>query len=161
MKNKRHRLTCCLLFIIHCSLFIACSTPPCYEQQVAFPDARWPREGIAHLSLPVSDSLKYYKLILTLRNTDDYPFSNIYFFVTATAPNGQVQTDTVQYELADQRGNWLGKTGSHWCDHRLLYRSQVRFQQTGDYQFSIRHGMRADTLQGIGAVGLRVEDDRK
>jgi gliding motility-associated lipoprotein GldH len=33
----------------------------------------------------------------------------------------------------------------------------VIFTHTGNYEFSIRHGMRADTLPGIGAVGLRLE----
>ncbi len=138
-------------------LLSACSDPVLFEQKTDLPNSKWSKEGIVHVTLPVTDSLNYYNLILTLRNAENYPYRNIFLFVTTTAPNGAMMRDTVQYELADERGQWLGKSGRHWIDHRLLYRSNTRFIQAGDYQLSIQHGMRNDTLQGVGAVGLRVE----
>ncbi len=141
-----------------CLFLTACSDPAVFEQHVDLPENAWPKDGIVHITVPAPDTLNYFNLDLIIRNAENYPYSNIYLFVTTTAPNGATQRDTVQYALADERGNWLGKNGRHWSDHRLRYRSHTRFIQSGDYRFAVQHGMRSDTLQGIGAVGLRIED---
>jgi gliding motility-associated lipoprotein GldH len=156
MKLTKNKYIYCLLFVTFC-LFSSCDTPPVFEQNVNLPDNKWPKDGLAHIIVPVTDSTRFYSIILNIRNSDDYPYRNIHLFVSATAPNGATACDTVQYELADNQGSWLGREGNYWNDHRLLYRSSVMFANTGEYQFSIQHGMRADTLVGIGAVGLRIE----
>jgi gliding motility-associated lipoprotein GldH len=115
------------------------------------------KDSAINVTLPVIDTLGAYAIIVNLRNNNDYPFRNIHLFVDVTAPDGEFARDTMEYELSDVHGKWLGKRGNYWIDHRLLYRPVVRFTDTGNYVFGIRHGMRADTLTGIGAVGLRLE----
>lgn len=156
---KRNKCTAfyLLLFYLFPLLFTSCGDVAVFEQQVVLPENAWAKDGVVHVTVPAPDTMNYYNLDITLRNAENYPYRNIYLFITTTAPNGTTLCDTVQYELADERGKWLGKKGRYWYDHRLLYRSQTRFIQPGDYRFGIRHGMRADHLQGIGAVGIRVE----
>jgi gliding motility-associated lipoprotein GldH len=145
-----------LLFTIG-YLCTACTTPAVFEEIVTLKDDQWMKNSAVNITLPVTDSLGTYAIIFDLRNNNDYPFRNIYLFVDVVSPTGVSVRDTVEYELSDLRGNWLGKRGSYWIDHRLFYRPTVMFTSTGNYEFSIRHGMRADTLPGIGAVGLRLE----
>jgi gliding motility-associated lipoprotein GldH len=138
-------------------LLAACTTPAAFEQNVKLDGDRWMKDSAVKISMPVTDTLGAYSLIVNLRNNNDYPFRNIHLFVDVTPPNGVAVCDTVEYELSDVQGRWLGKRGSYWIDHRLLYRPAVMFTDTGSYAFGIRHGMRADTLHGIGAVGIRLE----
>ncbi|MDR3184833.1 MAG: gliding motility lipoprotein GldH [Prevotellaceae bacterium] len=138
-------------------LFAACTAPATFEENVKLGGDRWMKNNTVSFTLPVTDTLGAYAIIIGLRNNNDYPFRNIHFFVDVTSPGGVSACDTVEYELADAQGKWLGKQGNYWVDHRLLYRPVVMFTDTGNYVFGLRHGMRADTLHGIGAVGLRLE----
>ncbi|MDR0692756.1 MAG: gliding motility lipoprotein GldH [Prevotellaceae bacterium] len=138
-------------------LFTACTAPATFEQHVKLHNDQWLKDSAINITLPITDTLSAYALIVDLRNNNDYPFRNIHLFVEVVSPTGVTACDTVEYELSDVQGRWLGKRGSYWIDHRLLYRPVVMFSDTGNYTFGIRHGMRADTLLGIGAVGLRLE----
>ena len=145
-----------LFFITGC-LFAACTAPATFEQHVKLHDDQWMKDSTINITVPITDTLGAYDIIIGLRNNNDYPFRNIHLFVDVVSPAGVAACDTVEYELSDVQGRWLGKRGSYWIDHRLLYRPAVMFTDTGSYAFGIRHGMRADPLQGIGAVGLRLE----
>jgi gliding motility-associated lipoprotein GldH len=136
---------------------IACTTPAAFEEIVTLEDDQWGAGRAVHITLPVTDSLGAYAIVFYLRNNNDYPFRNIYLLVDVWSPTGVSMRDTLEYELVDTHGNWLGKRGSYWIDHRLLYRPSVMFTSTGNYAFRIRHGMRANPLPGVGAVGLRLE----
>jgi len=148
-----------LPYAIWVLLLGACQNQAVFEQNIDIPNNAWLKNEPVHIIMPTptDSAADYYRLVINLRNTEDYAYRNIFFFITTIAPNGAGLCDTVQYELAGERGKWLGKVGKYWVDHRLLYRSRIRFPQEGDYRFSIQHGMRADTLQGIGAIGLRLE----
>ena len=95
------------------------------------------------------------------RTGSAYPFRNIYFFVTAVTPDGKAITDTLQYYLADEKGNWYGKGFGDIHALNLPYKSNVYFPLKGTYLFKIQHGMRIEDLKGVYDIGLRVEKIRK
>jgi len=154
--SRRHFYLPCTLCLL---LLAACQHQVVFEEHVDMLNSAWDKDTPAHLTMPAPpDSVAgYYRLVLSFRHGEGYAYRNIFFFVTTTAPDGTKLRDTLQYELANEHGRWLGKIGRYWIDHQLLYRSRIRFPQQGDYQFSIRHGMRVDTLYEVGAVGLRLE----
>jgi gliding motility-associated lipoprotein GldH len=156
MKSNRKVYIFYLLFVAG-YLFAACTTPATFEKIVKLDNDQWPKDSAVNISVPITDTVGVYAIILDLRNNNDYPFRNIHLFVDVVSPSGVAACDTVEYELSDLQGKWFGKRGSYWIDHRLAYRPMVMFPDTGHYAFGIRHGMRADTLHGIGAVGLRLE----
>ncbi|MDR0738000.1 MAG: gliding motility lipoprotein GldH [Prevotellaceae bacterium] len=156
MKSNNKVYILYLLFAIG-YLFTACTTPATFEKIVKLNNDKWLKDSVINITLPITDTLGVYAIIVDLRNNNDYPFRNIHLFVDVVSPTGITVCDTVEYELSDMQGKWLGKRGSYWIDHRLSYRPTVIFPETGHYAFGIRHGMRADTLLGIGAVGLRLE----
>ena len=51
-------------------------------------------------------------------------------------------TDTLEYYLADEKTTGLAGQGCPQAD--LPYRSMVFFPRKGNYNFTIRHGMRID-----------------
>lgn len=156
MKNDHKAYILYLLFAMGC-LSTACTTAATFEKNVKIHRDKWLKDSAVNIILPVADTLGAYAIIVNLRNNNDYPFRNIHLFVDVASPTGATVRDTVEYELSDLQGKWLGKRGSYWVDHRLFYRPNVIFANSGNYEFGIRHGMRADTLPGIGAVGLRLE----
>jgi len=97
----------------------------------------------------------------TIRTGSDYPFRNIYLFVTAISPDGKSITDTLHYDLADEKGNWYGKGFGDIHELSLPYRTNVFFPLKGTYTFKIRHGMRISDLKGVYDLGLRIEKPKR
>ena len=79
-------------------------------------------------------------------------------------PNGYKVVDTLEYEMADVYGNWLGAGFTDIKENKLFYKENVVFSEKGDYKFNIQQATRSvydiegkNTLQGITDVGLRIE----
>jgi gliding motility-associated lipoprotein GldH len=111
--------------------------------------------------VPVSDTLKSNDIFFVLRTGSDYPFRNLFLFVTATSPDGKIMADTLQYYLADDKGKWYGKGFGDIHELKLPYRSNVYFPLKGDYTFRIQHGMRKEDLPGVYDIGIRIEKTGK
>ena len=87
------------------------------------------------LAIPVSDTINSTNIFFTIRTGSEYPFRNIFLFVTTTSPDGKIVTDTLEYDLADEKGNWYGKGFGDIHELKLPYRSNVFFPMKGTYQF--------------------------
>ena len=135
----------------------ACDPDRIYEKNIRIPDGIWYRDNIVNFELTVEDTISSYNLYVNVRNANLYPMSNLYLFITTTAPSGHSVRDTVEVILADEKGKWLGSgLGDIW-DLQQLYKKNVRFAQRGQYRFEYEQAMRAEKLPFILDVGLRVE----
>ncbi len=147
------------LFILLFTILILSSCDPdrVYEKNIKIPDAIWQRDNIVRFELVVEDTISSHNLYVNVRNSNLYPVSNLYLYITTTAPSGHAIKDTVEVILADSRGKWLGSgLGDIW-DLQQLYKDNVRFAQSGKYSFEFEQAMRYDKLPFILDVGLRVE----
>lgn len=124
------------------------------------PDGRWERNWSPTFSFEVYDTLGPHDIYLDLRHTGDYPFSNIYTFVTLKGPGGGVLVDTVECLLADPTGRWYGEGGGFIRSYRkahVLYRMHNRFPRKGRFTITLEQAMRMDSLPGIIDVGVSIE----
>jgi gliding motility-associated lipoprotein GldH len=121
----------------------------------------WKLSDITAFKVPITDTLNCNNVFFTIRNGSSYPFRNIYLFVTTTSPDGKRITDTLQYNLADEKGKWYGKGFGDIHELNLPYKSNIYFPLKGTYEFKIQHGMRVENLKGVYDFGLRIEKIRK
>jgi gliding motility-associated lipoprotein GldH len=128
-----------------------------YDAYKTIPSDGWSKDSVACFNVNVTDTLSTNNVYINLRNNSSYPYCNIYLFVKATSPAGDIASDTVEYMLADVYGRWYGKGFSKLIDNRLAFRKFVRFPYKGVYRFEIKQGMRMDMLPEISDVGLRIE----
>lgn len=135
----------------------SCGKNVVYTDSVAMADNTWPLMNLPEFRVPISDTLNGNNLFFTLRTGSDYPFRNIYLFVTATSPEGRNITDTFQYYLADDKGKWYGKGFGDIHELKLPYKSNIFFPLKGEYLFKIQHGMRSENLMGVYDIGFRIE----
>jgi len=63
----------------------------------------------------------------------------------------------LQYDLADEKWNWLGKGFGEVHELSLPYKSNVFFPEKGLYNFKIQHGMRTGDLKGVYDLGVRIQ----
>jgi len=135
----------------------ACNSTVVYTDSQAMPDNTWAVLNIASFKVPVNDTINSNMVYFTIRTGSSYPFRNIYLFVKTISPNGKSLTDTLQYNLADEKGKWYGKGFGDIHELNLPFRSNVFFPIKGTYQFNIQHGMRIENLKGVYDIGVRIE----
>lgn len=136
-------------------LCVACSHEEIFFEYRSFDNAQWKREQPAVFNVSVEDISFPYQIFITLRNNDNYPFSNIWLFIDYKTPGGNSRTDTLGADIADIYGKWLGK-GLSLYNLTIPYETSVVFPDTGVYTYAIRQGMRENPLKGISDVGLKV-----
>jgi gliding motility-associated lipoprotein GldH len=65
-------------------------------------------------------------------------------------------SDTIEFYLADDRGQWLGADKNGFIEMPILFDASRHYPDTGFYQLSIQHGMRDTLLRGVMDVGLEI-----
>ena len=158
MIKGTNRYVSILLMII---LTASCGKNVVYTDSVEMTGKTWEIDNISVFKFPVKDTVNNNNINFIIRTGSSYPYRNIYLFATTTAPDGKSITDTLQYNLADEKGNWYGKGFGDIHELTLPYKSNVFFPVSGTYQISVQHGMRIEDLKGVYDFGLRVEKTPK
>ena len=142
-------------------LLLSCKSRVVYTNSMAMAEETWKLTDISDFKVLITDTVNSNNVLFTIRNGSSYPFRNIFLFVTTTSPDGKKITDTLQYNLADEKGKWFGKGFGDIHELNLPYKSNVFFPMKGSYEFKIQHGMRVENLKGVYDFGLRIEKIRK
>jgi len=142
----------------------ACQSDIVYTQYQSIDNTAWKQDNSIQFKIPIKDTLDQYNLFINIRNTKDYPFSNLYLITQMTFPNKVKIIDTLEYEMTDPEGRFLGTGFSDIKENKLFYKEKVRFQEAGNYLFEVRQAMRKrnevqgiDSLSGISDVGFSME----
>jgi len=155
IKGKNKYLS--FLLLVSVMLFTSCNSNVVFTGSKAMDKNIWALKDIPSFDVNITDTVTNNNVIFTIRTGSSYPFRNIYLFVTTTSPDRKSITDTLQYNLADEKGVWLGKGFGDINELDLTYKSNVYFPVKGIYNFNIQHGMRVEDLDGVYDFGIRVE----
>ncbi|HRH64905.1 MAG TPA: gliding motility lipoprotein GldH [Bacteroidia bacterium] len=144
-----------LVFLV--AMLSSCDSKVVFEKNVSLPENRWEESNIVHLETTIEDTAAAHNLYINVRNAGGYQFRNLFVFFTTTTPKGEMERDTVELILADERGKWLGDgLGDIW-DNRILFKRNFRFPQAGIYKFDLQQAMRVPILPQIMDAGIRIE----
>ena len=140
----------------------ACDSAKVFEENIALEKHIWKLENHLQFHTEIEDTLIEMNIIVNIRHTARYPFSNLWLFVNTTNPQGAQSNDTLECVLAAQDGRWLGSgLGDIW-DIQIPLKTQS-FTSSGEYVFDIEQAMRygnkarIEQLPEIMSVGLRIE----
>jgi gliding motility-associated lipoprotein GldH len=150
-----------IIVLIFLLLLLSCNSRVVYTNSEKMAKETWTLMDIPTFKVPITDTINSNNVIFTIRSGSAYPFRNIYLFVSTTSPDGKKITDTLQYNLADEKGKWYGKGFGDVHELNLPYKSNVYFPIKGTYEFKIQHGMRIENLKGVYDFGLRIEKYKK
>lgn len=151
MKNK------ILSFIIFSIFIVGCTTRDVYFQYNTVNAKGWSKDSLYVFNVPITDTSATYNVYINLRNSGDYPYQNLWLFLSRKSPNKTGLKDSIECYLADQRGKWLGTGLGSIREMPILYQQNVKFDQPGTYNYYIVQGMRDSILTGINDIGMRVE----
>ena len=156
-----------LIRLVYGSLFFAaiflstsCDQNMVYDRSLKINEVGWHEDSVMEFDdVIIHDSLSPFDFYINLRHNTNYRYSNFYFFLSTTLPNGHMSRDTIELILADRAGKWYGNGSGHIRDNRILIREKLKFPQTGNYHFTLSQAMREDDgiLEGIINVGVRIE----
>lgn len=148
-----------LLIITTISLFCcACTRKTMYSDFNAVPVTGWQEDSVLSYSFDVNDITNPYDIIICVRHIETYPYQNMWLF--CGFGKDTMALDTIEFFLADDRGRWLGNGGNKFVEMPVLYTHNYQFPNTGQYIFTIQHGMRDEELRGISDVGLIIRQSK-
>ena len=138
-------------------LFASCDSNSIYHQYQPIDKSGWHKDTAVDFAVPIIDTESLYNVIIDIRNSNEYPYQNLYLFVYSISPDNKTEGDTLNCILADNQGRWYGQGIGSTSTLSVMYMPAVKFSEQGVYTFRIMQGMREDILEGISDIGLRVE----
>lgn len=149
-----------LLWIAGILLFAACDPNRVYERNVDFDQRFWAVGEQPQFEFVIDDIASKYNLYVNVRNEVSYPNANLYFtYYLSDTANKVLDKKLMSEFLFDVKtGKPFGTSvlGDIY-HHRFPILRNYSFQKSGKYSVRFEQFMRADTLQGILSIGLRVE----
>jgi len=130
-----------------------------YEQNDELPKAVWQVNDIKSFAFTVPDTNQSYNVLFNIRSSADYAYQNLYFSYALKNAAGQlVDTALVTENLFDPiTGKPLGQGFGNYADVQIPIITNRQLADTGTYQLHIQQFMRTENLEGVVAVGARVE----
>ena len=142
----------------------SCDSKRVYDEYITLPNSLWNKNNAVTFTFSIKDSIQKKNLFINLRNNQDYEYSNLFLIAQINFPDGETIIDTLEYDIADVTGKFLGTGFSNIKENKLFYKENITFPNTGEYTFKVKQAMRKNgeikginTLKGISEVGFRIE----
>ena len=153
-----------LFFLCVLSLVLSCSENLVVSQYESTNNGNWSKDQIIEFTFSEIDTIGAHHIFFNIRNDESYPYSNLFLISELNFPNGETIRDTLEYEMAQPDGQWLGKGYGSVKENKLWYKENIVFPVKGVYTLLVSHAMRKNgevdgvvDLQGITDVGFEIE----
>ncbi|WP_412766890.1 gliding motility lipoprotein GldH [Tenacibaculum polynesiense] len=142
----------------------SCDSKQEFDEYTSIPKGAWNKDNTVAFLFSINDTIQKKNLFINLRNNKNYPFSNLFLIAQIDFPDGQKIVDTLEYDMTDVTGKFLGKGFSDIKENKLFYKENITFPKSGEYTFKVRQSMRkngevhgVESLEGVTDVGFRIE----
>ena len=141
------------LWIGLCTAFFltTCRRDIVYSRFSSIPSEKWAIDSVAQFEYAITDTVPDYRMLVYVRHTERYPYQNMWLFV-----GDSLHRDTIEFYLADDRGQWLGNKHHGFIEMPVLLEENYHFADTGKYFLTVQHGMRDSILRGVTDIGLEI-----
>ena len=143
---------------------VSCNDTVVFDKYKSIPNAQWHKDSIVTFQYNPLDTISKNAIYVNIRNTKEFQYSNLFLIVDIKFPDQKIVVDTLEYEMADAEGRFLGSGLTDLKENKLEYKTNVNFPSTGTFTISVQHAMRKSgdvegivLLDGITDVGLQIE----
>ncbi|NIJ44013.1 gliding motility-associated lipoprotein GldH [Wenyingzhuangia heitensis] len=157
-----------LLFCVVLILSISCDRYKKYDSYQTLKNGTWQAKDSVVFKADIKDTIQSHHVFLNVRTDNNYQYRNLFVISKVTLPSKIVIQDTLEYEMADAFGNWLGDGLTDVKNNKLFFLEDYIFPERGTYQFEFFQAMRkrgeidgVPKLFGVIDVGLRIEESTK
>lgn len=153
-----------LLLFLCFLLILSCGENKIYDQYQSVDNLEWPSDTKFEFIVSNTDTISKRNVFINIRNNKNYEFSSLFLIAKIEFPSGYKLVDTLEYEMTNAKGEFLGQGFSDVKENKLFLREKVVLSEKGDYKFLIQQATRSindiegkNPLQGITDVGLSIE----
>ena len=145
-----------ILMLLILSVFTGCTDNVLYQKSYEMEGEEWSVDQKLSFEFEIEDNSKNNIISLTMRLNEDYPYANMYLFLTTIGANKQSRTDTLSLLLAETDGKWKGEDKGSLIEFVIpIFNS--KFPDKGTYNLILQHGMRDEYLPGVVDVGIKID----
>ena len=151
--------------IIFSIFLMSCDPDIQYIEYNSIDGEAWHKDSIQYFNFEIESVEKAtYNSYINLRINNDYKFNNIFLIVSLSNSSQLISKDTLEFTLADKRGNLLGEKSINIIDNSLIHKENISLDHNKAYSVSVEHAMRIinkvkplEHLEGVIDVGYKVE----
>tara|TARA_B110000444_G_scaffold259122_1_gene301890 strand:- start:1621 stop:2082 length:462 start_codon:yes stop_codon:yes gene_type:complete len=138
-------------------ILIACNGNTVFEQHKSFEGQSWNTDSTIIFNCLIEDTTSKYQLVVKVRHNVDYEFQNLFLFIKTA------KMDTIEIQLANKEGKWLGKGVGDIRTLNFVYKHKEVLSQNGSLIVEIEQAMRYGSaekiqqLQNIESIGFGIE----
>jgi len=151
-------------YLVVFTLLLSCNSKTEFNTYQTIKNKQWFFKNKIEFTVNNTDTIYPKNVFINIRSTNKYPFSSLFLITKIETPSNKQIIDTLEYEMADNQGNWLGTGISELKENKLIYKQNFKFLKKGNYKFSIQQATRSSSdlegkmpLLGISDVGLSIE----
>jgi gliding motility-associated lipoprotein GldH len=152
---------------------VSCSNGTIFTAYKSITENKWDKNSVINFKYNAIDTVSKNTIYINLRNNKNYEFNNLFLIVTVEFPASINKakfskiTDTLEYEMTDAKGYFLGTGFTDIKENKLEYKTNISFPIKGEYHFSIQHAMRkigeqngVSFLNGVTDVGIEIVKEK-
>lgn len=137
-----------------------CDESRVYEKNYDIENRTWRINDKPEFEFDITENQGSYNLYCDIRNAVAFPYSRLFFnYYLVDSAGVTLKKELKEVMLFDPKtGKPFGQSGlGDIYDHRIQILKGYHFPYNGAFKVRFEQYMRTDTLQGILAVGLRIE----
>ncbi len=152
-----------LFFIVLIIVMVSCNEALVKSEFQSTDNGSWAKDDVIEFTFSEMDTIREYGMFINVRNDNSFSYNNLFLIAELNFPDGEVVTDTLEYEMALPDGTWLGKGYGSIKENKLWYKENIVFPSSGVYTLRVAHAMRkngnvngVENLEGITDVGFEI-----
>ena len=159
MIRKGKKAYVSLVLVVLIGLLCSCEGNKVFEGFRDFKQGFWSQDSVVTFNFKIEDAGLSYNLMAHFRNSQNYPYHNMYYRYALKNDMGTVLDERLmQIFLFDKKtGKPNGGGIGDLFDNSQAILKDYTFYKAGDYSVELKQHMRMDSLPSILSVGWRVE----
>lgn len=144
-------------------ILFSCTSGIVKSEYKATDNGYWNKDDILEFTFAELDTLQQHDVFINVRNDETFPYNNLFLIAELNFPDGNIVTDTLEYEMALPDGTWLGQGYGSLKENKLWYKENIVFPTSGVYTLRVSHAMRkngnvngVENLEGVTDVGFEI-----
>lgn len=141
----------------------ACNDSRVYQEYKDFQEPYWLVTDKPEFEFIIEHPEQQYNLYCNIRNSVSYPYSRLFVTYSLQDSTGNDLHKALfsDFLFEPKSGKPFGSSGlGDLYDHEFLLLKNYQFKYAGKYKMKFEQFMRTDTLEGIFAVGLKIEQGK-
>jgi gliding motility-associated lipoprotein GldH len=116
----------------------------------------WQYDDMKSFDVAIDDISLKYNLHFLVTHSKEYDYENVYMKIHTKFPTKDKREEQITIQLANKRGEWVGKCNSLSCTVKVYLLEGFMFPEEGDYTFSFEQFTRDSELMGIEKLQLQL-----